>query len=76
MSNSTTKTRKQIIDECATAATACFNHYSDHQLSNETRFEVEKALDRMLPDQIATDGWQEYSRLYQSRVEAEAKEND
>ncbi len=64
------KTRKQIIDECVSAATACFNYYSDFKLSNEARLEIGRVLDSNVPDRIPTVIWQAYSDNYQDCVDS------
>ena len=80
MSKVNERTRKQIIDECVMAVTACFNHYSDHKLEvccfgGAVQIEVRRALDKTLPDQILIELWQEYANEYDTRV-AEEEENE
>ena len=65
------KSREQIVQECADAATACYQHYSDNPLSQEARAAIRKTIDDALPEEISTKTWGRYADEKQAEYEAE-----
>ena len=66
------KTRDDIITECASAVSACWNHYVDSDLEPETIDKIKTFLSQTLPRLISTEQWDTYAKAYDKRV---AKEN-
>ncbi len=61
-----TKTRKDIVKECAQAAQACWQHYADQYLDSAVITLIEQSLDSLLPEKITTDKWSAYATYYDS----------
>lgn len=62
------KSREEIVEECASAARACFNHYSDESLTDDEAAAVAEALDELLPQSVSTEEWQEAADEYEART--------
>ena len=65
------RNREQVVNECATAAAGCWNHYSDNRLSQEAVDRIAEVLSTELPESISTTEWQKYADDYQKRMENE-----
>lgn len=54
---SNTKTREELIHECANAAIGCWQHYCDRPLSDMRKALVSHCLDVELPHHFSTKEW-------------------
>ncbi len=66
------KTREEIVRECAQAATACWNHYSDEPLSRAHQYQLEKVVNETMPEGVTTKEWQEYADEQNRRREEDS----
>jgi hypothetical protein len=68
------KTQQEIILECAQAAAACWNHYSDEPLNRAQRDRLEWAVRTVMPQSVSTKDWQAAADERARRMEAECIE--
>lgn len=69
------KTRKEIVQECAKAATACWNHYADEPLSQAQAHRLLWVVDETMPQSVSTEDWQAYAdEQDRRRMESECME--
>lgn len=55
------KSHRDVVRECANAAVACWNYYSDKPLTDEQIDNLHKAVANNLPVGIKTTQWQRYA---------------
>ena len=65
------KTRSDIITEMVNAAKACYQYYSDNELSPEVERRLVEVLEADLPQAIPTTEWEGYAKQYAERVASE-----
>ncbi len=66
--------RDQVLQECAAAVRACWDHYADIELVD--RSEIKDALDAVLPKTVTTIDWREsHQKRIDEDIELE-KKND
>lgn len=66
-----TKTREEVVKECLSAIAACWNHYSDRQLTNDHLQRLHKVLGDDLPVTIQTTQWKRYAEEREAINQAE-----
>lgn len=57
----TTRTRQQVIAECANMVAACWNHYVDEPISAGTVENIQSKLMDLIPGELSTARWSEYA---------------
>ena len=72
----TTRTRENLVKECAIAAIGCFNHYVDDPMSSSDREQMEGAIDSVLPENFTTFDWTKYAKEYQAEVARQGELED
>jgi len=55
------KSHQEIVSECANAAVACWNYYSDKPLTDVQIDNLRKAVALNLPVGIKTEDWEQYA---------------
>ena len=70
------KTRKEIVQECAQAAAACWNHYADEPLDQTHRGWLLYAVDANMPQSVSTKDWQAYADEQDRLRESECMESE
>ncbi len=68
------KSHSEVVRECAQAATACWNHYSDIRLTDEQMDNLHRAVNANLPVSIKTTDWQRYADDKERELQAEEAE--
>ncbi|KKN88411.1 hypothetical protein LCGC14_0249740 [marine sediment metagenome] len=58
---SNTKTREEIVKECANAAIGCWEHYCDRPLSDIRKALIETRIDVEFPHSFSTVNWTAYA---------------
>ena len=66
------KTRKEIVQECVQAATACWNHYADEPVTERQKDRLLFAIDEKMPQRVSTKEWQAYADEQDRRREEDA----
>lgn len=71
-----TKTRQDVIDECAGAVVACFNHYADEPIGAREKKAIAKVLAKALPLEVSMAGYDKRVAEYEAEhaEELELKE--
>ena len=68
------KTREEIVRECAEAVASCWVHYSDECLTQLCVKQVERYLLEVLPESVSTEQWEAYAEQYRKEVEESEEE--
>lgn len=61
-----TKTREDIVNECAGAVARCFDHYSDYPLGARETKKLAKLLAKELPLEISVVEWERRAAEYEA----------
>lgn len=70
-----TKTRREVIVECAQAVQACWQHYCDQRIGPTGLDLIRQSLEGVLPSDITTDAWSSYAEFYARQIKRDtAKE--
>lgn len=69
-----TKTREDIVQECANAVVACFNYYSDVPLHARDVKKLVKVLNRELPVDFTAQGYDARVAAYEAEHAEELAE--
>lgn len=70
------KTREDIVNECAGAVAACFNHYSDVPLHARDVKKLAKLLDRELPEDFTAQAYDARVAAYEAEHAGELAEKE
>jgi hypothetical protein len=72
----TTRTRAEVVDECADAVAACWNHYGSHEkpLTGDQISRIRRVLDDNLPVRLNTKNWETSAKAQKERYDSEPDE--
>lgn len=71
-----TKTRQDVIDECAGAVVACFNHYADEPIGAREKKAIAKALAKALPLEVSMAGYDKRVAAYEAQYDEQLAEKE
>jgi len=61
-----TKTREDLLNECAGAVRSCFNHYSDEPIGEREQKAIARALGKLLPLEVPMAGYDKRVAEYEA----------
>lgn len=69
-----TKTREEIVSECAIAVASCWGHYSNTPLNADDRNKIKRKLNLLLPPEVEITQWQACADAYDKEMSEQEEE--